>query len=151
MEYFKLFSFLFLIIYFLLFSLSQHNTRIIQQIVTSSKLLIHTSLFLTQRRGRERVLQSLPHPFFFAFSASPYFIPPKNTRDRFHYNQPSQSLFLHSSPNQVHIFIYYFLVVNIKLNPIKINSNSKLNLLEFFFPITSMEPIINQLNVFPEK
>ncbi|KAJ7011223.1 hypothetical protein NC653_001601 [Populus alba x Populus x berolinensis] len=32
MEYFKLSSFLFLIIYFLLLSLSRHNTRIIQQI-----------------------------------------------------------------------------------------------------------------------
>uniref|UniRef100_A0A3N7FSY1 Uncharacterized protein n=1 Tax=Populus trichocarpa TaxID=3694 RepID=A0A3N7FSY1_POPTR len=82
MEYFKLSSFLFLIIYFLLFSLSQHHPN-----NSANSYLIQTtdthffSLFLIRI-----ILQSLPHPFFFAFSASPYFIPPKNTRDRFHYN-----------------------------------------------------------------
>jgi len=106
MEYFKLSSFLFLIIYFLLFSLSQHNTGIIQKIATSSKLLIHTSLFLTQRRGRERILQSLPHPFFFAFSASPYFIPPKKGIDSITISQANHFFYILLPTKYIYLFIY---------------------------------------------
>jgi len=102
MEYFKLSSFLFLIIYFLLFSLSQHHPN-----NSANSYLIQTtdthffSLFLIRI-----ILQSLPHPFFFAFSASPYFIPPKKGIDSITISQANHFFYILLPTKYIYLFIY---------------------------------------------
>lgn len=137
MEYFKLSSFLFLIIYFLLFSLSRHNTRIIQQIVTSSKPLItHFSVPIPEERERENYTVS-SSSIFLRFFSFPLFHSPKKTPgiDSTTISQANHFFYILLPTKYIYLFIY-FLVVNISTSSwiqSKSTQTQNLTCFKFFF------------------